>query len=78
MDGGIVGLPGGPGGQGIGRRLTWQILAAQSRLAISQRELDNHKRQVQNAHTMDQFMCDKYTDQQLSRLDGIAARDALL
>src|SRR6266568_1411429 len=42
-----------------------QIAAATIRIAIAQRELDNHDIQIQNATAVENFMRDKYTNQEL-------------
>ncbi len=42
-----------------------QIDAAKLRIAIAQRELDNHDIQIQNASAIENFMRDKYTNQEL-------------
>lgn len=42
-----------------------QIAAANIRIAIAQRELDNHDIQIQNATAVENFMRDKYTNQEL-------------
>jgi Tc toxin complex TcA C-terminal TcB-binding domain len=53
-----------------------QILAAEIRLAIAELELRNHDLQVENAHEMDAFMHDKFTNRELydwmvSQISGI-------
>ncbi len=42
-----------------------QIIAAELRVAIAQRELENHDRQTEQARTVDDFMREKYTNQAL-------------
>jgi hypothetical protein len=42
-----------------------QILAAEIRKAITERELDNHKKQIEQAEEIEQFMKDKYTNREL-------------
>ena len=42
-----------------------QILAAEIRLAIAELELRNHHLQVENAHEMDAFLHDKFTNREL-------------
>lgn len=42
-----------------------QIVAAEIRVAIAELELRNHERQVENAKTVDAFMRDKYTNDEL-------------
>jgi hypothetical protein len=42
-----------------------QILAAQIRKSIAQKELDNHDQQIENAKAIDDFMRSKFTNQQL-------------
>jgi hypothetical protein len=42
-----------------------QMLAACMRLAVATQELKNHEKQIQNAREVDEFMRDKYTNQEL-------------
>src|SRR5262249_3245582 len=42
-----------------------QILAAQIRLAIVQKELENHELQIEQAQAIDAYLHSKYTNQQL-------------
>ena len=42
-----------------------QLIAAQIRLDISEKELENHKRQIENAQESDRFMREKYTNRDL-------------
>jgi hypothetical protein len=42
-----------------------QIAAAELRIAIAKKELDNHVLQIENARTTDEFMRSKYTNQEL-------------
>jgi hypothetical protein len=42
-----------------------QIAAGNIRVAIAERDLANHLQQIENARTMDAFMHDKYTNEQL-------------
>lgn len=42
-----------------------QIAAAQIRLAIAEKELDNQELQIENSQTVDEYMRSKYTNQQL-------------
>ncbi|MCG7893955.1 MAG: neuraminidase-like domain-containing protein [Candidatus Thiodiazotropha taylori] len=42
-----------------------QILAAEIRKTITERELDNHKKQIEQAKETEQFMKDKYTNREL-------------
>jgi hypothetical protein len=42
-----------------------QILGAETRVAIAERELENHKRQVANSEEVEVFLRDKYTNQEL-------------
>jgi hypothetical protein len=42
-----------------------QLAAARIRVAIAKRELDNHQTQVANARDVEQFLRDKYTNEQL-------------
>jgi hypothetical protein len=44
-----------------------QIIAAQIRKDIAQRESDNHDTQIENAQSVDEFMRGKFTNQQLYR-----------
>jgi len=46
-------------------QLDKQIAAAEIRVAIAERELENHKLQVENAKEVDAYMRDKYTNQEL-------------
>jgi receptor-binding and translocation channel-forming TcA subunit of Tc toxin/ABC toxin-like protein/neuraminidase-like protein len=41
------------------------IAAAELRIAIAEKELENHKLQIDNAKTTNDFMCSKYTNQEL-------------
>ena len=47
------------------KQINKQILAAQIRLDIAKKELDNHVKQIDNAQAVDEFMHDKYTNQEL-------------
>ena len=47
------------------KQVNQQIIAAQIRLDLAQKELDNHLKQVDNAQTVDEFMHGKYTNQEL-------------
>lgn len=47
------------------KQINKQIIAAQIRLEITQKELDNHLKQIDNAQAVDDFMHDKYTNQEL-------------
>lgn len=49
------------------KQLDKQLIAAQIRREIAQRELDNHDTQIENARTVDLFMRGKFTNQQLYR-----------
>jgi hypothetical protein len=49
------------------KQLDKQILAAQIRQGIAQKELDNHDQQIANAIEVDDFMRDKFTNRQLFR-----------
>jgi hypothetical protein len=49
------------------KQLDKQIIAAQIRKDIAQREFDNHDKQIENAQTIDAFMRGKFTNQQLYR-----------
>jgi hypothetical protein len=42
-----------------------QLLASQIRLAIAERELGNHEMQIENANVVDEFLRNKYTNQEL-------------
>ena len=42
-----------------------QIIAARIRVDIANKELDNHKKQIENAEEADRFMRDKYTNREL-------------
>ncbi|UIE37912.1 Tc toxin subunit A-related protein [Leptodesmis sichuanensis] len=42
-----------------------QILAAEIRLSIAERDLENHDLQTENANTVDAYMRDKFTNQEL-------------
>jgi hypothetical protein len=42
-----------------------QILAAQIREQIAEKELDNHERQIENAQQVDEFLRTKYTQEEL-------------
>ncbi|WP_100902184.1 neuraminidase-like domain-containing protein [Nostoc flagelliforme] len=42
-----------------------QIAAAELRIAIAEKELENHVIQIENAKTIDEFMRSKYTNQEL-------------
>ena len=46
-------------------RSTSQIAAAELRVAIAEKELDNHVLQIENAKAIDAFMRSKYTNQEL-------------
>ncbi len=46
-------------------QLEKQIAAARVRLAIAEKELDNHELQVEQSQAVDAYMRDKYTSQQL-------------
>ncbi len=46
-------------------QLDRQIAAAQVRLAIAEKELENHELQMEHAQTTDEYMRSKYTHQQL-------------
>jgi hypothetical protein len=47
------------------KQLNQQIIAAQIRLEMAQIELDNHLKQIINAQAVDDFMHQKYTNQEL-------------
>ena len=47
------------------KQINKQIIAAKIRLDITQKELDNHLKQVDNAQAVDDYMHDKYTNQAL-------------
>ena len=42
-----------------------QILAAEIRKAIAENELDNHRKQIEESEEVEQFLKDKYTNQEL-------------
>lgn len=46
-------------------QLDRQIAAAELRIAIAERELENHVLQIENARAVDEFMRSKYTNQEL-------------
>ena len=47
------------------KQIDKQILAAEIRKAISEKDLDNHDQQIENANEVDTFMRDKFTNQEL-------------
>jgi hypothetical protein len=47
------------------KQIQRQIIAAQIRLEIAQKELENNLKQIENAQAVDAFMRDKYTNQEL-------------
>jgi hypothetical protein len=47
------------------RQIDKQIIAAEIRKAIAKHELANHQKQIENAKKVDEFMHDKYTNQEL-------------
>ncbi len=47
------------------RQLDSQIAAAEIRLAVTEQELSNHDQQIDNARDVDQFLRDKFTNQDL-------------
>ena len=49
------------------KQIDKQIIAAQIRKDIAERELSNHDKQIENAQTVDDFMRGKFTSQQLYR-----------
>jgi hypothetical protein len=42
-----------------------QILSAEIRMAIAEKELDNHRKQIEEAEGIEEFLKDKYTNQEL-------------
>jgi peptidoglycan hydrolase-like protein with peptidoglycan-binding domain len=47
------------------KQIGQQLLAGEIRLAIAEQELGNHDRQIENAREVDQFLRDKFTNQDL-------------
>ena len=47
------------------RQINKQLIGAQIRVEIAQRELDNHWKQIENAEKADEFIRGKYTNQEL-------------
>lgn len=47
------------------KQVDQQLTAAEIRLAVAQQELSNHDRQIENARDVDQFLRDKFTNQDL-------------
>jgi len=42
-----------------------QVLGAEIRIAIAEKELENHEKQIENSEAVDEFMRNKYTNQEL-------------
>ncbi|MEK6675311.1 MAG: neuraminidase-like domain-containing protein [Planctomycetota bacterium] len=49
------------------KQIQKQILAAEIRKSIAEREFENHDKQIENAQQIDEFMRGKFTNQQLYR-----------
>lgn len=47
------------------KQINKQTIAAQIRQDLAQKEMDNHLKQIENAQAVDDFMHDKYTNQEL-------------
>jgi len=47
------------------RQINKQMIAAEIQKAIAERELENHKKQIENTMRVDEFMHDKYTNREL-------------
>lgn len=47
------------------KQIDQQLIAAQIRLAVAEQELRNHDQQIDNAREVDQFLRDKFTNQDL-------------